>query len=177
MIPNNVADLIKASQDNREGVFDTVSIDDLVVDCLVSLEAPSSLDIVEKRFQDGLSKVDVAVEEINNLTMEIVFTNPELSLDNVAEAYAKDDFGKFNDSFVDKKKRLYEIFNNREIISTQTHDEIYPDGMIQSIEPLYDSEENEEAFICMVVIKRMRIFGKEEESGTGFFAEKKGVSL
>lgn len=177
MIPNNVADLIKASQDNREGVFDTVSIDDLVVDCLVSLEAPSSLDIVEKQFQDGISKTDVAVTENNDITMEIVFTNPELSLDNVAEAYAKDDFGKFSDSFVDKKKRLYEIFNNREIINTQTHDEIYPNGMIQSIEPLYDSEENEEAFICNVIIRRMEIFGKEEEKGTGFFAEKKGVSL
>lgn len=177
MIPNNISDLIKASQDNREGVFDTVSIGDLLVDCLESLDAPMSKEFISKPFQSGISKTDVAVDNDRIITMTIILTHPKLSLDGAAEAYAKDDFGRYGETWVDKRDTLIKYFNDKEIITVQTHDDTIPDCVIQEITPLYDSEDNYDAYICNIILEQKQIFGKEEESGSGFYSTKKGASL
>jgi hypothetical protein len=176
MIPTNIADAIAAARDGEFGFNDTVKIGDLIVDALSSLSAPESLDITQKAFQDGSRKTDVAVENNLPLSMAIVLANPEYSVTELALAKVNGTLSQFNKTWREKKKELYQMKDDREIIEVQTHDELYTNVMIRSIDPLYDAESNFDAFICTVELERVKIFGADSQTFSKFASPLQSVS-
>ena len=176
MIPTNMLDAINAFRDGELGFNDEVKIGDLIVDALTSLSVPEGIEITTRPFQDGSRKTDVAITGNLPMSMDIVLTNPVYSAEELALAAINGTLEQFNKTWREKKKELYQLKDDREVIEVQTHDELYKDVMIKSIEPLYNAESNFDAFICSIEFERVRIFGAETKSFSKFASPLQSVS-
>jgi hypothetical protein len=162
MLPNNINDLISAARDGELGLIEEGKIGDLTIDALSSLDDPVSLNITRKPIQNGTVMTDAAVEELQPVVMGIVLTNPQYGAETIASAAAAGELGRLNETWRDKKRRLYEYFDSKEVIDVQTHEDIYPSCLIQNITPYRDAEENLDCFIASVVLERINYYGQEE---------------
>jgi len=164
MIPTNLADAIQAAREGELGLIEEIKIGDLTVSALMELDAPESLMITKKPIQNGFSMTDAAIDDRQPIVMTILLANPVYSLDASVDALISGDVEQFTQTWRDKKRELYQMKNDREIIDVQTHEEIYTSVMIQSIAPIYNTANNWDAFFCNIVLERIRVLGESEQN-------------
>jgi len=174
MIPNNISDAIQAARNGELGTIETIKIGDLVVDALVELDDGESLFITRKPVQDGSIRTDMAIDELNPIVMGVILTNPEYSAEELILSAASGTVPA-TDSWRDKLRQLKKYKNDREILTTQTHEEVYTDTMIQGLYPLYDVGQNDDAWFGSVVLERIQLFGQSENTDIPFAAAKQNV--
>lgn len=148
--PANIVDVIARIQDGELGLIEVVKIGDLVVDCLTGLTAPNRKNVTRKPIDAGFAVTDAAVDVPDDVVLNIILTNPDYSLDTGTQAALTGSIDSLNETWRDKKNELYQIFNDREIVTIQTHENTHDSMLIESIEPLYDVDENWDAFVATV---------------------------
>jgi hypothetical protein len=148
--PANIADIIAQIRDGEVGLIETVKIGTLVVDCLTGLNAPRRKNVTRKPIDAGFAVTDAAADEPDDLVLNIVLTNPDYSIDAGVTAALSGNIDQLNETWRDKRNQLYQIFDDIEINTIQTHDRTHPNMVIDSIDPVYDSEENWDAFVATV---------------------------
>lgn len=163
-IPNNLVDAFNAKKDGELGEIEDCKIGDLLVSGCLSLDAPESLLITRKPIQAGFEMTDAAIDDVQVISMEIILTNPVYSASDLIAAALEGDTSRFNDTWRDKKRQLYQMMRDREVVDTQTHDELYNNTVIQSIIPLYDADNNYDAFMCTVVLERIKLYGAVDDT-------------
>lgn len=166
MISNNVTDLVQSIRDGDVGVIDQVLIGDLVVSALFGLDAPETLSLTRRRIQSGADMATMAVDDIQPITMDVCFANPEISIDGALTAAITGDAGTLTETWREKRDELRKLKENREVLTITTHDDQYDSFIITGIYPIFDSDENWDAFICSVVLEKANIYGADtsEES-------------
>lgn len=164
MIPNNIAGAISAASDGVLGLAEDIKIGDLIVSALESLDVVESLRFTRRPIQTGQNMTEMAVKETQPITLGIILANPDISLDGAASAILSGNPSSMTETWRDKKKQLYKMKNDLEVIDVQTHEELYTNCVIQSIIPLYDINENWDAFIATVTLERLDLFGDDEQS-------------
>lgn len=174
MTPNNATDLIQSIRDGEVGVIDQILIGDMVVSAMFGLDAPETLSLTNRKIQSGADIATMAIDDRTVITMDICLANPEISLDAAITAAATGDIGVMSETWRDKRDELRQMKTERQVIDVQTHDNLYPSFLITGIYPIFDSEENWDAFICSVVLEKVRIYG-DEETETGTIAMSKEV--
>lgn len=163
-IPNNLVDAFNAKKDGELGEIEDCKIGDLLVSGCLSLDTPESLIITRKPIQAGFEMTDAAIDDVQVISMDIILTNPVYSAKDLVAASLEKDYSRFNETWRDKKKQLYQMKRDREVVDTQTHDELYPNTVIQSIIPIYNAEENHDAFLCTVVLERIKLYGATDDA-------------
>jgi hypothetical protein len=149
-LPNNVSDIIQAVRDGEIGLIDTIMIGDLIVSQLTGLSAPRSISVTRKPIEDGFTITDAAVDIPIELNMEILLANPEYSVEAGINAALTGNLETLTDTWRDKRKELERIQDERELVTIQTHEGSYDNMIIQSIDPIFEVEDNWNAFFCSV---------------------------
>jgi hypothetical protein len=165
MIPSNMVDAISAISDGELGNVKEIMIGELVVDALTGVDPYDKLDITEKPIDEGFTISDAAVEKPGELTLDIVLTNAEWSLDAGISAALTGNPGSLLNTWRDKRDLLYQMKANKEVVDVQTHDMLYESYMIRSISPWYDPSQNDEAFIATVSLQEIMLITDEGTSG------------
>jgi hypothetical protein len=165
-LPTNIVDLISSIKDNGAGIFEYAQIGDLIIDLLVGLSGVDTYDVTDKPVQSGFDVTLAAIKKPRERVLVVRLTNPEISIEAGAAALITGSAGSFFDTWRDKKDKLYEKFDNREILELTTHEGYYPSCIISSIEPLYDVNENLDCFYAQITIKEYLQVGETEISLT-----------
>lgn len=163
--PNNIADIVAQARDGELGLIETIKIGDLVVDMLTGLNAPDQANVTRKPIAAGFAVTDAAADVPIDIVMNIVLTNPEYSIDSGVQSVLTGNFSSLTETWRDKKDELYQLFTDREIITIQTHDRIFESMIISSIEPIYDVDENWDAFFATVTALQIRKVQAETTTG------------
>lgn len=161
MIPNNATDLIQSIRDGEIGVIDQILIGDLVVSALFGLDAPETLTLTNRKIQDGADMATMAINDRTVITMDICLANPEISIDGALTAAITGDIGTLTETWRDKRDELRQMRDERQVIDVQTQDDLYESFLITGLYPIFDSDENWDAFICSVVLEKVRVYGQE----------------
>lgn len=163
-LPLTLTDAIAAINDGSLGIIEVVSISavdplggSLVVSALMELSGSDELDITSKPIESGLEITDAAIDVPTRREMVICLANPDFSIESGITAALTGAWGGFTDTWRDKKNQLYKFFNDREILNFNTHEAVYTSFLIQSIEPLWDVDENWDAFFARVAFKKIVI--------------------
>ena len=173
MIPSNAAQAIAAIQDGVLGLITEAKIGDIVLGALTSLDNPSSLQITQKPVEDGSLMTDMAIDDPVSISLGILLTNPQFSAEAGAQALLTGNPGLFTDTWRDKRDQLYQYYNDREIITVQTHENVYDSMLTQSIDPLWDVEENYDAFFAIVTFQKIVTFSSKISGGSSKIASAK----
>ena len=164
-IPNNLVDAAAAVKDGKLGIVETIKIGDLVVSALTGLDSPTSLTVTRKPMQSGYTITDAAVDNNDDLTLDILLANPDFSAEAGITAAITGDVSAFTETWRDKRDELYDYFNERTLVEVQTHDNNYPNMLIQSISPLYDVDSNFDAWVGSVVFVPLVLIEDDSKGG------------
>lgn len=123
-------------------------IGDLLVSALVGLSAPSELNVTRKPIEAGYEVADAAIEVPQELVMDVVLSNPDLSPTAAITAAISGAFGGFFLTWRDKRDYLYEVQESRQLLEVITHEGWYTNMLLQSIDPIFDVDENWDCFIA-----------------------------
>ena len=173
-IPNNLVDAAAAIKDGKLGVIEVAKIGDIIVSALTGVDAPSSLTITRKPVQSGFTITDAAVDNADDLVLDVVLANPDFSAESGITAALTGDVSQFTTTWTDKRNQLHDYKNARELLTVQTHDGVFSDMLIQSITPLYDVDFNHDAWLGTVVFVPITLVG-EETTGGRKAQEEKGL--
>ncbi|MCP4604484.1 MAG: hypothetical protein GY847_28840 [Proteobacteria bacterium] len=155
-IPTNAVDAASALADGSLGVIEIIKIGDLTVSALQGLSGGDEMRITDKPVQSGFAVSDAAVRMPVERTLDIVLANPDLAIGSVTSAVLSGDPGSLGETFRDKRDELYAYFEEKEILTYQTHESVYESAMIQSITPYFDVDENWECWIGAVHFKEIK---------------------
>ncbi len=162
MIPNNVADAAAAVKDGELGLIEQVYIGDLLVSALTGLSGGDEMIVTRKPIEEGFAASDAAVRLPTVRSLDICLANPDYSIEAGATAAMTGDVSSLTDTWRDKKDKLFQMFESKEIVEVTTHENSYPSMIIESITPWYDVEENWDAYFATVVVSEI----PETSSGT-----------
>ncbi len=149
--------------DDLKGLFglNPSLIGDIDVDLVISYSDPFSADITERPVEAGFDVTDARVIRPQFLTMECVFCDPDFSGQNIAKKALQGVLGQsLFTSWRDKRDRLDEIKQNKEVISVSTPSKTYDSMLIADIRPdVRASTAN--AFFFTIDFKQVRIVSSE----------------
>lgn len=165
-LPTNISDAAAAIRDGSLGLIEEVKIGDLVVSALMAIDYSHEMDITEKPMQAGYLAADAATELPIEVTIDIVLTNPDYSIEAGVTAALTGDAEQLVQTWRDKRNQLYEYWSTKEILTFQSHESIIDSLLIQSITPIFDVDENYDAFFATIRMKRLKIVGQESEDFT-----------
>ena len=143
------ASLLDAMEDAKIGV--------LTLSALMGLEGSDPLDVTRKPVDQGFVMTDAAVKMPMERTMEICLADPELSPEALVQAALSGNTASLTMTWRHKKDLLYQLFNDRELVVVQTHEEVFESMLIQDIIPHYDINENWDAFFATVFVMEVRV--------------------
>ena len=158
----NTATVAAAWAAGALGQISQVKIGDIVVSACEGLSNPSELIITRKVIGTGYPISDAAVKGILDITLDICFANPQLSAEALQTAFMSGATAGLTKGWREKKDALYAIQDGLEIVSTQTHDKIYKNTMVQLIDPVYDALNNWDGFFATVVMTQIKRQSTEE---------------
>jgi hypothetical protein len=164
-IPTNAADAAAAIRDNVLGVIENILIGELLVDALTGLDNPESIIVTKKPVEQGFEVTEAAVDAYEPMTLDIALTNPTLSAANGLNAIVTGDPASLVATWRDKRDELYQMMRDREIIDVQTHENLYQSWLITNITPIWDVEENYDAFFATVTFEKYDTKGSTDDSG------------
>lgn len=159
-IPSNLADAAAAVRDGEFGLIEDIKIGDLIVSALTGLDGSDEMTITEKPVEAGYNITDAAIKMPARRSLDIVLANPSYTIEAGITAALSGNVEQLVDTWREKKKRLYQIFEDRELVTLQTHEDILESMLIQSITPLYDLENNLDAFVCNVQMQQVFVSGE-----------------
>lgn len=136
------------------GGFEIVDcmIGDITVSALTGLSIQFQKDVTRQQIEAGFSVIQGVTYVPLEITMQIVFANPDYSPEALLNASLGNDFSGLTETWREKRDALFDYFNNREIIDVTTHDSLYQNFIISNISPVYDSEENYDCYIAAVTL-------------------------
>lgn len=175
-IPNNAVDLVQSVRDGEVGVIDQVLIGDLIVSALFGLDAPETLTLTRRKIQDGSDIATMAIDDIQTVSMDICLANPEISIDGAVTAFATGDASGLTDTWRDKRDELRKLRDNREVVDIQTHDDLFESFLITGIYPIFNVDENWDAFICSVMLEKVRLYDTASDENNPLTAALETVS-
>ena len=162
----SIADFAAQVQDGALGLIETVSIGDVTVSALMALDGSDELDITSHRIEDGMEITYAAVDVPTKRSLTICLANPDFSIESGLDSVLTGNFSGFTDTWRDKRDKIYEYKDNRELITVSTHERVYENMMIRSITPLWDVDNNFDCFFATVVVKQLTISSSAQ---TGIF--------
>jgi len=155
MIPNNIADAVASIRDGEFGLIEQIYIGDLLVSALTGLSGSDEMIVTEKPIEEGYAATDAAVRLPTVRSLDICLANPDYSIETGVTAALTGDVSSLTDTWRDKRDTLWQMFEDKEIIEVQTHEDNYPSMIIQSITPWYDADENWDAYFATVVVREL----------------------
>lgn len=148
-IPTNIADAAAAIRDGSIGAQD-VMIGELVVSALTGVRISERKEVTRRPVQAGYS-VDMGVIDVPvEIEMDIVLANPDYSAEGLVTAALTGSPEQLTETWTEKRDTLYALMRNKEIIDVTTHDQGFSGFVIESIDPMYDAEEDWEGWIGSV---------------------------
>lgn len=151
VLPTNLADGIAAARDGKLGVIEEIQIssddDDLLVSALTGMFQSDSMIVTRKPIQAGFDMTDAAVRQPVDMSWDIVLTNPDYSAEGLLTAALTGNPGSLAETWRDKRDKLYYMFELRELLTVQSHEAVHNDMLIESITPIYDVDNNWDAFV------------------------------
>jgi hypothetical protein len=167
MIPTNAAQAISAIQDGVLGLITEAKIGDVVLQALTSLENPVFQSVTEKRVESGANISFMTVKTNRVINMGILLTNPQFSAEAGATALLTGDPASFVETWRDKRSTLNQYWDDNEIVTAQTHEGVYENCLVREIDPIWDVDENADAFFAIVVLEQLRLFDAQTGGGGG----------
>jgi hypothetical protein len=164
-IPNSIADVVQSIRDGEVGLIDVIKIGDLTVSQLTGLSVPKSLTPTRKPVQAGFAMTDAAVFDPRELNMQILLANPDFSIEAGTTAVLSGNIDSLTKTWRDDKRDLEKKMDELEILTIQTHEGVYESMLITLIDPLYDVDDNSNAFIATV--NAIQITQVQDESTGG----------
>ena len=162
MIPSNMSDAVSAARDGALGLIEQVKIGDLLVDALLTLYVPSSKSITRKPMAENFVITDAAVDDPLEMSLDICLANPSYGVGALTDAAMSGSVENLTQTWRDKKKELYTMFTENEIVTVQTHEGVYNNMLITNIDPKYNSGNNMDAFFANVYLTQI----EKRSSGT-----------
>ena len=144
------------------GNIDSVKIGDIVVSACEGLSNPSELVITEKTIGTGYPIADAAVKVVQTVTLNIAFVDPQITAEALQQALMTGDTTGLTEGWRDKKAALKAYQDELGIVTTQTHEDIYENTMVQLIDPVYDALNNWDGFFATVEMKQIKRQPTEE---------------
>ncbi len=139
------------------GLVDVVKIGDLPVSALTSLSNPSELRVTRKPIGSGYAITDAAVDVPREITMGVCLADPQFTPDEIAAALLSGTLSSLTESHRDKRAALEQKKEDRELFALQTHEGVYFNMLIQSIDPIWDVDSNWDAFFASVTMVQISI--------------------
>lgn len=147
---NTAVDIVNGIKSGQIGVIEAIKIGDCVVSALTGLSGADSVTITERKVQAGFAVTEGVDDDPKDRVFTILLADPEISLEAGLSAALTGNIAGIAEGWRDKKETLYSHFRNHEIITAISHVEVLPNMIIRSIDPVYDSDENWDAFIARV---------------------------
>jgi hypothetical protein len=163
--PSGVADATKSIVKSALGVVEQVTIGDVLVNALTSLQNDRSLRVTRKPVAAGYSMTDAAVDDPRELVLGICLADPTISIDQITSAMVTGNVSSLGETHRDKRRQLEQLMDDREIIEAQTHEDLYQNMIIEFIGPLWDVDENWDAFFATVRLVQITTADQAEEAG------------
>jgi len=136
-------------------------IGDIPIDLVVSYTPGFSAEITRHPVESGFQVTDARIIAPDFLTMECVFTDPELSGMNVAkQAINGTLWAGLTTSWRDKRDRLYQLANADEVLTVVTPSASLESMLISNITPEITSS-TANAFFFTIDFERVRIVDSE----------------
>jgi hypothetical protein len=156
-IPTNIADAAASIRDGSI-VPQEVKIGDVVVSALTGARITQRKEVTRRPVQAGYS-VDVGVIDTpTEIEMDIVLANPDYSPEGLVTAALTGSPEQLTETWTEKRDALYATMESKEIIDVTTHDQGFSSFVIESIDPVYDANEDWEGWIGTV---RLVSFGNQ----------------
>jgi hypothetical protein len=152
VLPTNIADAAAALRDGELGKIETVKIGDVIVSALRDVQFIDDSIVTRKPVQAGYTMTDAAVDLPDEVNLVILLANPDFSLEAGIDAALTGNVDQFTSTWRESKAELYGYKADKEIIEAQTHEDLFTSMMIQSISPLYDVDENYDAWFANVLL-------------------------
>jgi hypothetical protein len=162
-IPNNIADAAAAVRDGSLGLITVAKIGDLVVSALTDLSATLAIIPTRKPIAAGYTVTDAAVDVPQDLSLTICLSNPQYSADAALAAAMTGDVSGLTETWRDKRDQLKQMLDDREIVTVQTHEGVYESMLVTMIDPIFDVDENADAYFAYVSCTKYR----QIETGAG----------
>jgi hypothetical protein len=165
VFPANLTDAISAARDGELGDIEEIKIGDLVVSALTGLQSPRFARVTRKPVETGFEIADAIVFESRELSLDICLANPDFSVEAGIGAALSGSLEQFSETWRDKKAKLEEIYDTKQIVTVQTHDEILDNMVIEMIDPYYDVEDNSDAYFANVVMVQIKYGSTQASTG------------
>lgn len=137
------------------GLVDAVTIGDVTVSALEGLSAPDTSFVTRKPVQAGYIMTDAQTHDPKTMTLTVLMADPELSAEVGLTAVLTGDLAGLTDTWRDKRDAIKLLKADSEIIDVQTHDEALPGCLIVEIDPIYDVDENADAWIANITVQQI----------------------
>ena len=165
-LPATLSDAIQQFRDGQLGKIETIKIGDLVVDALTDMSAPSVLTVTRKPIEKGYNITDAAIREPLIIDITIALTNPDYSASAAITAAVTGNLESLNQTWRDKHNDLYQIHWDREIVKYQSHEGVYSSMIISVIDPIWNVDENYDAFFAHVTLEQITIIETDVNKGS-----------
>jgi hypothetical protein len=154
-LPSTISDATNALVGGLLGTIQQVKIGDILVSACTGLSNPREVTITEKPLAAGYPITDAIVPVPQEITLDIIFANPQYSAEAIASALLTGNASSLTESWRDKRDKLYAYQDNKEIIEAQTHENNYTDMVVKLIDPVFDPENNWDGFFATVVLHQI----------------------
>lgn len=131
-------------------------IGDLAVDLAITYSAPREATVTERPVEKGFAVSDARYIKPQYITMECIFTDPDVSGGNVARQASNGTLRQsLTTSWREKRDRLYELFETQELLEVSTPEQDYENMVILEILPDRRAS-TANAFFCTVNLREIR---------------------
>ena len=163
--PPLIAQVVKGIAEAILGVIDIVLIGDVAVSALTDLSNPSELRVTRKPIHQGYAITDAAVDEPLEIQMGVCLADPQYTPDELARALLNGTIASFTESWRDKRDALYQMQYDRELVTVITHDQVYFNMLLQSIDPIYNTEFNGDCLFARLTLIQINVVDLVEATG------------
>jgi len=147
------------------GLVDAVTIGDITVSALKGLSAPDTSFVTRKPVQAGYTMTDAQTHDPKTMTLTVLLADPEISAEAGLNAVMSGDLAGLTDTWRSKRDTIQLYKQDSEIINVQTHDEGLTDCLIIDIDPIYDVDQNDDAWIATITVQQIIQVGSVEADG------------
>lgn len=162
---NSATDIISGIKNGQIGVIGAIKIGDCVVSALTGLSGADSVTITERKVRSGFAVVEGVDDDPKDRVFTILLADPEISIEAGLSAALTGSLAGMTETWRDKRETLYSHFRNHDIVTAISHVESLPNMIIRVIDPIYDSEENWDAFVARVELHEWSQGTAEAASG------------
>lgn len=147
------------------GLVDAITIGDVTVSALKGLSAPDTSFITRKPVQAGYIMSDAQTHDPKTMTLTVLLADPELSAEAGLNAVLTGDLAGLTDTWRTKRDTIQLYKQDSEIVNVQTQDEGLTNCLIVEIDPIYDVDQNDDAWIANITVQQITQVGIVDADG------------